>query len=102
MPDAAPEEKAIEFGKADMLGQVLQHIPALDWAELDWKQLVLMAVGLGKADMLGEVLQCMPDLNLAEPKWTELVLMAIGSGKTHMGLEARAQGLRKGGGLANV
>ncbi len=26
MPDAAPE-KAIESGKADMLGQVLQHIP---------------------------------------------------------------------------
>jgi hypothetical protein len=30
MPDAAPVEKAIESGKADMLGQVLQHIPTLD------------------------------------------------------------------------
>lgn len=34
-PDAAPEEEAIESGKADMLGQVLQHMPALDWARLD-------------------------------------------------------------------
>jgi hypothetical protein len=35
--------------------------PALDWARVDWaeldgKQLVLVAVGFGKADMYGEVL----------------------------------------------
>jgi hypothetical protein len=28
-PDAAPEKKTIESGKEDMLGQVLQHMPAL-------------------------------------------------------------------------
>jgi hypothetical protein len=53
----------------------------LNWAKLDWNELVLMAVRFGKAHMLGEVLQYMPDLNLAELNWTELVLMAVESGK---------------------
>jgi hypothetical protein len=53
---------SIDTSDCAKLGEVLQHMTDLDWAKLDWNELVLMAVRFGKADMLGEVLQRMPDV----------------------------------------
>jgi hypothetical protein len=50
-PDSLPVYKRDEIRVSPALDWA-----GVDWAELDGKQLVLMAVGFGKADMYGEVL----------------------------------------------
>jgi hypothetical protein len=62
---------AVRFRKSDMLGEVLQLMPDLNFAKLNWEEGAKILVESGNIDMLREALKYMPYHG-----WTQMLFEA--------------------------